>query len=84
MFECSLDGGTFQACTSPREYTGLSAGSHSVRVRAIDQAGNVGTAAEITFVIDTTAPAVMIGSVTVNRHDRDGHVLEHRHRRRAL
>ena len=64
-FECSLDGGTFQTCTSPREFTGLSEGSHTVRVRAIDQAGNIGTAAESTFVIDTTAPAATIGDVTV-------------------
>ena len=64
-FECSLDGGTFQTCTSPRELTGLSDGSHTVRVRAIDQAGNIGTAAESTFVVDTTAPAATIGDVTV-------------------
>ena len=60
-FECSLDNGPFQACTSPRDYTGLSAGSHTVRVRAIDQVGNVGAAVERTFVIpstDTTAPKV--------------------------
>ena len=64
-FECSLDSGTFQTCTSPRELTGLSDGSHTVRVRAVDQAGNIGTAAESTFVIDATAPAATIGGVTV-------------------
>jgi Glycosyl hydrolases family 16 len=64
-FECSLDSGPFQACTSPKEYTGLSAGSHRVRVRAIDQVGNVGPAAERSFTIastvtpaDTKAPKV--------------------------
>jgi len=64
-FECSLDGGPFASCTNPREYTGLSAGSHTVRVRAVDQAGNVSAVAERTFVIgstsmpgDTTAPKV--------------------------
>jgi len=64
-FDCSLDGGPFQACTSPKEYTGLSAGSHGVRVRAIDSVGNVGAPVEATFTIagpvtppDTTAPKV--------------------------
>ena len=54
-FECSLDNGTFETCTSPRDYSGLSGGSHTVRVRAIDQAGNVGAAAERSFTVDTTA-----------------------------
>ena len=64
-FECSLDNGPFVACTSPREYTGLSDGSHTVRVRAIDQAGNTGEAAERSFAIDTTAPVATIDGVTV-------------------
>jgi hypothetical protein len=55
-FECSLDSGAFQPCTSPREYTGLSAGTHTVRVRAIDQVGNVGPAAERSFVISRPNP----------------------------
>jgi hypothetical protein len=64
-FECSLDAGRFQPCTSPWEYTGLSPGSHRVRVRAIDQLGNVGPDAERSFTIaspptppDTKAPKV--------------------------
>ena len=80
-FECSLDNGPFQPCTSPRDYTGLSAGSHTVRVRAIDQVGNVGSAAERTFTIssppsssppDTTAPKVRPKprSVTVSRRGK--------------
>jgi hypothetical protein len=55
-FECSLDNGPFVACTSPREYTSLSPGSHRVRVRAIDQVGNVGPAVERTFTIASPPP----------------------------
>jgi DNA-directed RNA polymerase specialized sigma24 family protein len=39
-FECRLDGGTWQACSSPRTYSGLHKGSHVFRVRAVDEAGN--------------------------------------------
>jgi hypothetical protein len=50
-FQCSLDGAAFQACTSPRDYTGLAAGTHAVKVHATDAVGNVGVDAERGFTI---------------------------------
>jgi hypothetical protein len=40
-FECSLDGGTFSACTNGISFTSLAVGSHTVQVRATDLADNL-------------------------------------------
>jgi large repetitive protein len=62
-FQCSLDAGAFLTCTSPKTYTGLTAGTHSFRVRAIDAAGNLdASAASYGWTIDLTAPETTIGS----------------------
>jgi hypothetical protein len=50
-FECSLDGGAFAACASPKAFTGLAAGAHTVVVRPVDKAGNVGATVSRTFSI---------------------------------
>ena len=58
-FECALDGASFSGCTSPKDYTGLSDGSHTFQVRATDSAGNTdATPAERSWTVDTVAPAV--------------------------
>ncbi|MEH3053951.1 MAG: OmpA family protein [Patulibacter minatonensis] len=60
-YECSLDGVAFAACTTPKSYTGLADGSHTLRVRATDVVGNVESpAASYTWVIDRTAPDTTI------------------------
>jgi hypothetical protein len=62
-FQCQLDGGAWASCSSPRSYTGLTAGSHTFSVRAIDVAGNVdATPATFTWTIDLTAPDTTITS----------------------
>jgi CSLREA domain-containing protein len=62
-FECSLDGGAFLACSSPRQYAGLADSAHQFRVRAVDAAGNVdGTPAQHGWTIDTVAPETTIDS----------------------
>jgi hypothetical protein len=63
-FECSLDEASFATCTSPATYGPLAAGPHSFEVRAIDEAGNVGTPALFNWTIETTPPTVVIDSVS--------------------
>jgi uncharacterized repeat protein (TIGR02543 family) len=56
-FECSLDGGAFEPCASPRTYNNLGAGEHTFRVQAIDTSGNASpNPASRTWTIDTSAP----------------------------
>ena len=40
-FQCKLDDGSFETCSSPKSYTGLKKGTHTFSVRAVDAAGNV-------------------------------------------
>src|SRR5439155_197340 len=39
-FACSLDGGAFTACVSPKSYTGLTNANHNFLVQATDAANN--------------------------------------------
>ncbi|MCM8750442.1 DNRLRE domain-containing protein [Thermomicrobiaceae bacterium CFH 74404] len=61
-FHCRLDGGAASPCTSPVEYTGLSAGDHTFEVQATDATGNVDpTPASFTWTVDTSPPSVPTG-----------------------
>jgi hypothetical protein len=66
-FECSLDGPTFTACSSPFATGTLAEGPHSFAVRAVDVAGNVeSTPATHSWTIDTTAPPAPVVTAPVN------------------
>jgi hypothetical protein len=61
-YACQLDGGTWEACSSPVSYTGLGDGEHTVTVRATDNVSNTSTPASHTWTVDTTPPTVTIDS----------------------
>ncbi|HXS32663.1 MAG TPA: hypothetical protein VN758_02675 [Solirubrobacterales bacterium] len=66
-FECKLDSGSWDTCSSPKTYNALNVGSHSFSVRATDAAGNVDASpASRSWVVralgDTTPPNTSIVS----------------------
>ncbi|NRB41078.1 MAG: HYR domain-containing protein [Pseudomonadales bacterium] len=62
-FQCFLDGGALDSCTSPDDYTELAEGEHSFSVQATDAAGNTDTtAATHNWFIDLTSPDTSISS----------------------
>jgi hypothetical protein len=57
-FVCSLDAGGFDACSSPKTYSGLGDGRHTFQVQAVDAAGNAdSTPASYTWRISGVGPA---------------------------
>lgn len=58
-FACSLDGGAFGVCSSPKTYTGLKGGSHTFRVVAMDAKKNaVLKAPPRSWTVDLSAPTI--------------------------
>jgi hypothetical protein len=61
QFACSVDGGAYASCSSPKPLTGLTDGVHTFAVRATDVAGNVEeSAATHSWSIDTSSPDTTI------------------------
>jgi hypothetical protein len=63
-FECSLDEVPFSTCAPGTTYIDLEPGPHTVRVRATDEAGNVGTETSVTFTVDPRPLSAKVDSVT--------------------
>jgi outer membrane protein OmpA-like peptidoglycan-associated protein len=55
--ECQVDGGAWAACASPFTPAGLADGPHALKLRAVDGNGVRSEAAELSWTLDTAAPA---------------------------
>ena len=63
-FQCQLPPGGWEACTSPKNYFGMTDGPKTFSVVATDLAGNVDPSPAIrNFTVDTTAPNTFIDSL---------------------
>ncbi len=72
-FECRLDGGSFVSCSSPQNFSSLSLGAHTVDVRAIDAAGNMGANESFGWDIDP------INAVALYHFDSGAELLDDGH-----
>lgn len=73
-FECSLDAAAYEACTSPKDYTGLAGGTHTFAVRAVNSNGTDPTPATRTWGV--TGVFAVTGSVSVTGSPKVGQTLE--------
>jgi hypothetical protein len=70
-FECSIDNSNFVTCTSPFTFPNLlSDGTHTFKVRAVDDSGHADLSPEsFTWTVDTVPPTTTISSVIdSNKH----------------
>ncbi|MCB0405738.1 MAG: fibronectin type III domain-containing protein [Bdellovibrionales bacterium] len=66
-YECKLDDGEFEPCTSPMAYFGLVDGDHSFQVRGVAELGDAGDPVGYTWNIDSTpleATQVSVSQIT--------------------
>ena len=64
-FECQLDAGPWESCTTPDGLAGLADGDHTLHARAIDSRGNVDpTPDSRSWTVDTLAPDAPVIELT--------------------
>ncbi|WP_413575461.1 Ig-like domain repeat protein [Bdellovibrio sp. HCB290] len=59
-FLCQVDGGGYSSCSTPRDLSGLSQGTHTFEIKVKDTAGNVSVVQSYTWVIDQQAPLLAL------------------------
>jgi len=59
-YECSIDGGSFSACSSPRALSGLGQGRHTFALRGKTVGGATSSNTELAWVVDSVGPAAPV------------------------
>ena len=59
-YQCSLDAGTFAACTSLKTYSNLNQRTHTFAVQGLTAGGVPGQTANFSWVVDLTPPTVSL------------------------
>jgi hypothetical protein len=59
-FECRVDSGAYQPCTSPLTVDGMSEAMHTFAVQAVDVSGNRSVPYTASWQVDTTRPVVVM------------------------
>lgn len=67
VFKCSLDGGAYSTCSSPKTYNGIHDGTHTFRVTAQQEGTAVSAPASFTWVVSSQPPAVAL-NFPANNH----------------
>ncbi len=71
-FECRLDGAAYVSCSSPKTYSALTTGSHTVNIRAVDPSGNTSAATSTTWTVDASPPTVAMTFPTATTYNLAG------------
>jgi len=67
-FMCRLDSAAFSVCTSPAAYSGLTVGSHTFRVEAVDANGVATQVTTSTWTINAPGPTITMSVSPGNGH----------------
>ncbi len=58
-YQVRIDGGPWQLVAQTTASPGVAEGVHTIEIRAVDLAGNIGPAADLAFTVDVTGPAII-------------------------
>lgn len=76
-YECRVDGGDFQRCSSPYPLTNVSESGHTFFVRALDAAGNTSPIASRSWTVDLTPPIIQVISAPTQLRPTDRAVIQY-------